>query len=270
MNFSSSRSHAIFTLHFDKIKISQNLNDSFSGTGSGIFPLTSIGGQSQVQNLNPFSENSSFKINFIDLAGSERIKKTGATGERFKESVSINSGLLALSKVIMTLSENNPKNYVPYRDSKLTRLLKDSLNGNSITLIIACISASEYNYEETLNTLNYASFAKSIKISPLMNFNMLNNSVNNINREKYEEVINKLRTENFELMKVIEKNKDKNLIEVGLDNNYKFTYTYNNNMDKDNFNNSNIRIEDILNEKELEIKRLKNMIKYLRKKKIVK
>lgn len=107
-----------------------------------------------------------FKINFIDLAGSERIKKSGVTGERFKESVSINSGLLSLSKVIMALSEEN--NHIPYRESKLTRILKDSLGGNAITVMLACISPSELHNEETVNTLNYASFAKSIKIRPML------------------------------------------------------------------------------------------------------
>ena len=218
MNLSSSRSHAMFTLHFERISVNQNLNDSVSGNEKNI--------------------PTSFKINFIDLAGSERLKKTGATGERFKESVSINSGLLALSKVIMSLSENNPRTYVPYRDSKLTRLLKDSLNGNSITLIIACISSSDSNYEETLNTLNYASFAKSIKISPVINFN-LGNSGLNIHKEKYEEMINKLKTQNFELIKFIE--------------NVKSEYK-----------------EDKSSDKDMEIQRLKNWIKLLKKKKIVK
>jgi len=226
MNLSSSRSHAIFTLHFEKIftnnsnNNNNNLNDSTISANEKTFPT-------------------SFKINFIDLAGSERLKKTGATGDRFKESISINSGLLALSKVIMSLSENNPKTYVPYRDSKLTRMLKDSLNGNSITLIIACISASDDNYEETLNTLNYASFAKSIKISPLINFNFSGvNNNNNLQKEKFEEVINKLKTQNFELIKIIEKVKN------------------NNNNDEDN-------------DKEMEIQRLRNLLKMVKNKNIV-
>lgn len=245
MNLSSSRSHAIFTLHFDKISLgqekTQNLNDSISG--------------------NEKNMSKSFKINFIDLAGSERLKKTGATGERFKESVSINSGLLALSKVIMSLSENNPKTYVPYRDSKLTRLLKDSLNGNSITLIIACISASEFNYEETLNTLNYASFAKSIKISPMINFNY----GNNFNKEKYEEIINKLKTENFELKRKIENNNFMNNNNA-FDKFDKFNMSVNKFDDGNNINNNK---EELLGEKDMEIQRLKNLIKLLKNKKIV-
>ena len=186
MNENSSRSHAIFTLYCEKIFISQNLNESGSGFNN--------------PNANNLPIN--FKINFIDLAGSERQKKSGATGDRFKELISINSGLLALSKVIMALSENNSKLHVPYRDSKLTRVLKDSLNGVSITLILACISPSDSNYEETLNTLNYASFAKSIKVNPLINFNL--GIIGAGNNKRYEEVINKLKNENMELTKQVD------------------------------------------------------------------
>jgi hypothetical protein len=188
MNEKSSRSHAIFTLYFEKISISQN-NLNESGTG--------------FHNLNANNLPINFKINFIDLAGSERLKKSGATGDRFKESVSINSGLLALSKVIMALSENNSKIHIPYRDSKLTRILKDSLNGASITLILACVSPSDGNYEETLNTLNYASFAKSIKVNPLINFS-IGNYAGAGNNQKFEEIINRLKNENFQLIKQVE------------------------------------------------------------------
>lgn len=74
------------------------------------------------------------------MAGSERSKKTQATGERFKEGVNINKGLLALGNVISQLGENGNSSYIGYRDSKLTRLLQDSLGGNSVTLMIACVS----------------------------------------------------------------------------------------------------------------------------------
>ena len=82
------------------------------------------------------------KFHLVDLAGSERAKKTGATGARLKESVTINSGLLALGNVISALGDTQrkaPVSHVPYRESKLTRLLQDSLGGNSKTLMIACI-----------------------------------------------------------------------------------------------------------------------------------
>ena len=80
------------------------------------------------------------KFHFVDLAGSERSKKTQATGERFKEGVNINKGLLALGNVISQLGEGGNTSYIGYRDSKLTRLLQDSLGGNSVTLMIACVS----------------------------------------------------------------------------------------------------------------------------------
>ena len=87
------------------------------------------------------------KFHLVDLAGSERSKKTQATGERFKESVSINKGLLALGNVISQLGDGAPGTYVGYRDNKLTRLLQDSLGGNSMTLMVACVSpAGEYSY----------------------------------------------------------------------------------------------------------------------------
>lgn len=81
------------------------------------------------------------------MAGSERSKKTQATGERFKEGVHINKGLLALGNVISQLGDSGNNSYVGYRDSKLTRLLQDSLGGNSMTLMIACVSPAG-------NTLN--------------------------------------------------------------------------------------------------------------------
>lgn len=138
MNATSSRSHAVFT-----ISIEQSLSDG---------------------------EFSSAKIRFVDLAGSERAKKTGATGERFKEGVSINQGLLCLGNVISVLGDPSKKGeHVRYRDSKLTRLLQDSLGGNSITLMIACISPADSNFDESLNTLRYANRARNIQNKPIVN-----------------------------------------------------------------------------------------------------
>ncbi|KAG7396626.1 hypothetical protein PHYBOEH_002000 [Phytophthora boehmeriae] len=133
MNEQSSRSHAIFSLLLEQ-------RDGASGARR-------------------FS-----KFHLVDLAGSERAKRTGAVAGRFKESVNINQGLLALGNVISALSDDkrrigtagngNTIVHVPYRDSKLTRLLQDSLGGNSRTLMIACVSPASVNFEETLNTLN--------------------------------------------------------------------------------------------------------------------
>ncbi|RKP18003.1 hypothetical protein ROZALSC1DRAFT_30250, partial [Rozella allomycis CSF55] len=108
------------------------------------------------------------KLNLVDLAGSERQSKTGATGERLKEATRINLSLSALGNVISALVDGRSK-HIPYRDSKLTRLLQDSLGGNSKTLMIATLSPASYNYDETLSTLRYASRAKNIKNKPKVN-----------------------------------------------------------------------------------------------------
>ena len=98
------------------------------------------------------------------MAGSERIKKTGATGDRLKEGISINKGLLCLGQVISALTDDKRnKEHIPYRDSKLTRILQDSLGGNSRTTMIACVSPAESNYDESLSTVKYASRARNIK-----------------------------------------------------------------------------------------------------------
>ncbi|TDL24943.1 kinesin [Rickenella mellea] len=108
------------------------------------------------------------KFHFVDLAGSERLKRTAAAGDRIKEGISINSGLLALGNVISALGDpsrakSHTASHVPYRDSKLTRLLQDSLGGNAHTLMIACVSPAEWNAGETVNTLKYANRARNIK-----------------------------------------------------------------------------------------------------------
>lgn len=106
-------------------------------------------------------------LNLVDLAGSERQSKSGATADRLKEASKINRALSSLGNVISALAEKSP--HVPYRDSKLTRLLQDSLGGNSKTIMIANIGPSEYNYNETLTTLRYAHRAKTIQNKPVMN-----------------------------------------------------------------------------------------------------
>jgi kinesin family protein 4/21/27 len=114
------------------------------------------------------------KFHFVDLAGSERLKRTAAVGDRIKEGISINSGLLALGNVISALGDpsrakSHTASYVPYRDSKLTRLLQDSLGGNAHTLMIACVSPAEWNAAETINTLKYANRARNIKNRAVIN-----------------------------------------------------------------------------------------------------
>ncbi|XP_051004720.1 kinesin-like protein KIF7 [Acomys russatus] len=111
------------------------------------------------------------KFHFVDLAGSERVLKTGSTGERLKESIQINSTLLALGNVISALGDPQRRgSHIPYRDSKITRILKDSLGGNAKTVMIACVSPSSSDFDETLNTLNYASRAQNIRNRATVNW----------------------------------------------------------------------------------------------------
>ncbi len=106
------------------------------------------------------------KLHFVDLAGSERLKNTGASGDRAKEGISINAGLASLGKVISQLSSRQAGSHVSYRDSKLTRLLQDSLGGNAITYMIACVTPAEFHLSETLNTVQYAQRARAIQVKP--------------------------------------------------------------------------------------------------------
>ncbi|KFM57570.1 Kinesin-like protein KIF21A, partial [Stegodyphus mimosarum] len=124
------------------------------------------------------------KLHFVDLAGSERLKRTGATGERAREGISINCGLLALGNVISALGDKTRKaTHVPYRDSKLTRLLQDSLGGNSQTLMIACVSPSDRDFMETLNTLKYANRAKNIRNKISVNQDKSSQTISMLRRE---------------------------------------------------------------------------------------
>ncbi|KAK9878961.1 hypothetical protein WA026_003780 [Henosepilachna vigintioctopunctata] len=121
------------------------------------------------------------KLNLIDLAGSERQSKTGATGDRLKEATKINKALSSLGNVIYALAENSA--HIPYRDSKLTRLLQDSLGGNSKTIMIANIGPATVNYDETIVTLRYAYRAKSIKNQPIKNEDIKNTKLLELQQE---------------------------------------------------------------------------------------
>ncbi|XP_051844301.1 kinesin-like protein KIF17 isoform X3 [Antechinus flavipes] len=140
MNKDSSRSHSIFTISIEIYAVDERGKDHLRAG----------------------------KLNLVDLAGSERQSKTGATGERLKEATKINLSLSALGNVISALVDGRCK-HIPYRDSKLTRLLQDSLGGNTKTLMVACLSPADNNYDETLSTLRYANRAKNIKNKPRIN-----------------------------------------------------------------------------------------------------
>ncbi|XP_074103740.1 kinesin-like protein 98A isoform X2 [Cotesia typhae] len=150
MNDVSSRSHAIFTITFVQ-----------AGFSEGNMPSETVS-----------------KVHLVDLAGSERANATGATGQRLKEGAHINKSLVTLGSVISALADissfsdtnSSRRNvFIPYRDSVLTWLLKDSLGGNSKTIMIAAISPADCNYGETLSTLRYANRAKNIINKPTIN-----------------------------------------------------------------------------------------------------
>lgn len=140
MNKDSSRSHSIFTIYIEASELDET-------------------GKQRI---------TAGKLNLVDLAGSERQSKTQATGDRLKEANKINLSLSALGNVISALVDGK-SSHIPYRDSKLTRLLQDSLGGNTKTVMIANVSPASDSYDETLGTLRYAARAKNIKNQPKVN-----------------------------------------------------------------------------------------------------
>lgn len=146
MNETSSRSHAVFTIVFTQKKHDSETN---------------------------LSTEKVSKISLVDLAGSERADSTGAKGTRLKEGANINKSLTTLGKVISALAEVSKKkkktDFIPYRDSVLTWLLRENLGGNSRTAMVAALSPADINYDETLSTLRYADRAKQIKCNAVIN-----------------------------------------------------------------------------------------------------
>jgi pSer/pThr/pTyr-binding forkhead associated (FHA) protein len=170
MNATSSRAHTVITISFTQI---------FYDTATG----------------QPVNRKQS-DINLVDLAGSERAEKTGATGDRLAEGSNINKSLSCLGKVITTLAKKSAGTLgkgevVPYRESKLTRILQNALGGNSKTTMIAAISPATFNYDETLSTLRYADAVKAIKNKAI------------VNETPQEKLIRELREENEKLKELI-------------------------------------------------------------------
>ncbi|XP_058012072.1 kinesin-like protein KIF7 isoform X2 [Ahaetulla prasina] len=150
LNRRSSRSHTIFTVTMARRQSSNCLARFTCPEKASVAPTSG-----QVLKS---------KFHFVDLAGSERVVKSGCTGERLKESIQINASLLALGNVISALGDPRRKSsHIPYRDSKITRILKGSLGGNAKTVMIACVSPSSSDFDESLTTLNYARWAQNIK-----------------------------------------------------------------------------------------------------------
>ncbi|KAL4771913.1 hypothetical protein BDW60DRAFT_188660 [Aspergillus nidulans var. acristatus] len=156
INAKSSRSHAVFSLNLVQRKSANGVTTPKEKRMS--MPTDLSGGDQSV--------TVDSKLHFVDLAGSERLKNTGASGERAREGISINAGLAALGKVISQLSSRQAGSHVSYRDSKLTRLLQDSLGGNAYTYMIACVTPAEFHLSETLNTVQYAQRARAIQSKP--------------------------------------------------------------------------------------------------------
>lgn len=155
INAKSSRSHAVFSLNL----VQRKPKGSTTAEKRMSVPVEAMSGAETLVTTDS-------KLHFVDLAGSERLKNTGAQGDRAKEGISINAGLAALGKVISQLSSRNSGAHVSYRDSRLTRLLQDSLGGNAITYMIACVTPAEFHLSETLNTVQYAQRARAIQSKP--------------------------------------------------------------------------------------------------------
>lgn len=160
INAKSSRSHAVFSLNLIQRKPKGPAGHGLERSEKRLsMPIEAMTGSETWVTTDS-------KLHFVDLAGSERLKNTGAQGERAREGISINAGLAALGKVISQLSSRQAGSHVSYRDSRLTRLLQDSLGGNAITYMIACVTPAEFHISETLNTVQYAQRARAIQSKP--------------------------------------------------------------------------------------------------------
>ena len=240
LNEKSSRSHCIFRLN---IEITKNIKK------------------------NNFGEEETEKvllknhINLIDLAGSENSNKTGCVGQRLKEGSNINKSLLALSNVINKLSQNNGNNnsnsqnfFVNYRDSKLTRLLQNSLGGNSKTTIICTITDDAEHYTETMNTIHFGNKAKNIKtvvkVNEVKNQNYQQMILENEKlKKKLKQLEKELTTQKkLNMSEIITKNETNSNIKnrflnltapekINLNNSFSLCYTAHN---KENINNMNM------------------------------
>ncbi|PRW61495.1 kinesin motor catalytic domain [Chlorella sorokiniana] len=173
LNMESSRSHSIFTAYIDCTPTRADDHE---------FGMTRYG-----------------KVSFVDLAGSERLRDSKSAGETFKETTNINRSLFMLGKVIAALADGAQGARVPYRESKLTKLLMDSLGGSSLSLLIACCSPSATHFEETLSTLSYASRAKNIRNRPAVQVDPEQAALAALKRE-----VKLLRSENAVLRDTVE------------------------------------------------------------------
>ncbi|XP_004444575.1 kinesin-like protein unc-104 isoform X1 [Drosophila persimilis] len=186
MNETSSRSHAVFTIFF-----TQRRHDT----------------------MTDLTTEKVSKISLVDLAGSERADSTGAKGTRLKEGANINKSLTTLGKVISALAEvaskkkhNKKADFIPYRDSALTWLLRENLGGNSKTAMIAAISPADINYDETLSTLRYADRAKQIVCKAVVNEDANAKLIREL-KEEIQKLRDLLKAEGIEVQEEDELNK---------------------------------------------------------------
>lgn len=164
MNDVSSRSHAVFAIQVEQMTMNTETGGKQIKVG---------------------------KLNLVDLAGSERIRVTKAKGKQLEESKNINKSLSALGNVIYALTDNKNRTHIPYRDSKLTRLLETSLGGNCITTMLAMISPAQCSFNESMSTLNFAKRAKNIKNKAVVNEDVDHSTL----IRQYESELKKLRIE---------------------------------------------------------------------------
>ncbi|XP_056382654.1 kinesin-like protein KIF18A isoform X2 [Hyla sarda] len=188
MNATSSRSHAVFQIYLRQQDKSASINQNVKIA----------------------------KMSLIDLAGSERASATNAKGARLREGTNINRSLLALGNVINALADpKTKKQHIPYRNSKLTRLLKDSLGGNCHTIMIAAVSPSSLSYDDTYNTLKYANRAKDIKSAVKSNVVSLDSHISQYakicEQQKKEITMLKEKLKNYEEQKIPEQSKQNQL-----------------------------------------------------------
>eukprot|EP00939_MAST-03C_sp_MAST-3C-sp1_P003710 g3710.t1 len=188
MNEMSSRSHAVFIIICE-----QSETTYVDSAGRELRP-EDVHRMMKERTLTDRNVRQSFKVgklNLVDLAGSERVRLTGATGRRLEESKKINQSLSALGNCIAALTDPKGRKHIPYRDSKLTRILEDSLGGNCKTTMMAMASPALEAFMESLSTLKFANRAKNIKNKPRVNEDLDQRSL----LRKYERELNKLRTE---------------------------------------------------------------------------
>jgi len=185
MNEMSSRSHAVFII------ICEQSQKTYLDKHGNELTLEQIRNGSHVDEKNTRQSFTVGKLNLVDLAGSERVRLTGATGVRLQESKKINQSLSALGNVIAALTDKKGRKHIPYRDSKLTRILEDSLGGNCKTTMMAMCSPAQEAFMESLSTLKFANRAKNIKNKPRINEDLDQRSL----LRKYERELKRLRDE---------------------------------------------------------------------------